>query len=105
MHIEVYSTPVGFVCCRGGQFAWAVQVHVVRGRAGLSAKESLDLFSDKQQRYLSSTECPIMARLTARDVAAVFEEDMRTTCKQCCAAALTMILVSAALASSDRPFV
>lgn len=30
-------------------------------------QESLDLFSDKQQRYLSSTDCPIIARLTIRE--------------------------------------
>lgn len=30
-------------------------------------QDSMDIFSDKQQRYLSSTECPIQARLTARD--------------------------------------
>lgn len=33
-------------------------------------QDSLDLFSDKQQRYLSSNECPIMARLATRETAA-----------------------------------
>lgn len=29
-------------------------------------EENVDIFSDKQQRYLASTECPIVARLTIR---------------------------------------
>jgi len=29
-------------------------------------EESMDIFSDKQQRYLASVECPIVARLTVR---------------------------------------
>jgi len=56
------------------KFVSGMPERVVR-KVAAAIQESLDLFSDKQQRYLSSTECPIMARLTARDVAAVFEED------------------------------
>jgi len=37
-------------------------------------EESMDLFSDKQQRYLSSSDCPLMAHLRNRD-AAIAEAD------------------------------
>jgi len=39
-------------------------------------EDSIDLFSDKQQRYLSSSDCPLMAHLRARaDTAADNAED------------------------------
>lgn len=39
-------------------------------------EDSLDLFSDKQQRYLSSADCPLMAPVRARaEVDAAFAED------------------------------
>lgn len=56
------------------KFVSGMPERVVR-KISLLIQDSLDLFSDKQQRYLSSNECPIMARLVAREIAdAAFAE-------------------------------
>mmetsp|Transcript_55711 Transcript_55711/g.129748 ORF Transcript_55711/g.129748 Transcript_55711/m.129748 type:complete len:377 (-) Transcript_55711:111-1241(-) len=39
-------------------------------------EDSIDLFSDKQQRYLSSSDCPLMAHLRARDDALLTNADI-----------------------------
>lgn len=48
------------------KFVAGMPERVVRKISAL-IQESLELFSDKQQRYLISTDCPIIARLTVRE--------------------------------------
>lgn len=48
------------------KFVSGMPERVVR-KISLLIQDSLSLFSDKQQRYLSSNECPIMARLVVRE--------------------------------------
>mmetsp|Transcript_7831 Transcript_7831/g.22484 ORF Transcript_7831/g.22484 Transcript_7831/m.22484 type:complete len:360 (+) Transcript_7831:187-1266(+) len=55
------------------KFVSGMPERVVR-KVSVVIQDSLDLFSDKQQRYLSSNDCPIMSRLTARDIADLPEE-------------------------------
>jgi len=56
------------------KFVSGMPERVVR-KISVLIQDSLDLFSDKQQRYLSSAECPIMARLVAREVPADIAAD------------------------------
>lgn len=48
------------------KFVAGMPERVVR-KISVLIEEKLDLFSDKQQRYLRSTDCPIMARLVVRE--------------------------------------
>lgn len=52
------------------KFVSGMPERVVR-KINVVIQDNSDLFSDKQQRYLSSGECPIMSRLAVREVAEV----------------------------------